>query len=199
MRHRPTARARPCFNMAGDTRLGGERTGHLGPRARRRGHCRWNGRRPRARSDRGDADPLQHGRCGARPRPDAAPPGAGPERQGVFLRGDRLLESLYESPNPLPPGRDSVNFAWQATGVEMGIPPDGHARGLAMAQPEGCSAVCQRMPADTFWCQPAPGFTRRSRRRSRRAASSCPWRAGCCPWRAARCSWRARPCLWPSC
>jgi copper type II ascorbate-dependent monooxygenase-like protein len=47
------------------------------------------------------------------------------ERQGVFLQGDRLLGSLYDSPVPsvLPPGQASVKYAWEATGEEMGIPP----------------------------------------------------------------------------
>jgi hypothetical protein len=45
------------------------------------------------------------------------------ERQGVFLMGDRLLGSLYDSPNALPPGQESVKFTWEATGDEMGLPP----------------------------------------------------------------------------
>jgi copper type II ascorbate-dependent monooxygenase-like protein len=45
------------------------------------------------------------------------------ERQGVFLGGDRLLASLYDNPTVLPPGQDSVKYTWEATGVEMGLPP----------------------------------------------------------------------------
>ena len=46
------------------------------------------------------------------------------ERQGVFLMGDDLLGSLYDSPNVLPPGQPSVKFTWETSGAALGLPPD---------------------------------------------------------------------------
>jgi hypothetical protein len=46
-------------------------------------------------------------------------------RQGIFMLGDHLLDSLYsETPEVLPPGQKSVKVQWSMQGREMGLPED---------------------------------------------------------------------------